>query len=562
MSYYLITSALPYINGIKHLGNLVGSMLPADLYARHLRQQGERVLYICGTDEHGTPAELAARAKGVEVKSFCEDMYARQKEIYERFNLSFDYFGRSSNNTNHKITQEVFLALEKNGFIEEKEVEQYYSEQDGRYLPDRFVTGICPHCGDTGARGDQCEACGRLLDPKDLIQPRSSISGAQDLEFRKSKHLFLKLSTLQARLEQWVKTKETWPTTTRGIAKKWFKEGLEDRCITRDTAWGVPVPKQGYEGKRFYVWFDAPMAYIAMTKDWAEATGEQDQWRNWWCGNEAVTYDQFMAKDNVPFHAIFWPAMVLGSELGFKMPDHINGVNWLTYEGGKFSTSNNRGIFTDQALEEFDADYWRYYLASVMPETSDSDFTFVHFAQTINADLVNNLGNFVSRACTLIVKNFDGKLEKISPEFADSHCNEFNRANELLDNIDQYLRNKKILKAVTEIKALWSYGNEYITANQPWKLVKTDKQKAHDVLAFCFHLIKISFVASNSLIPSTSQNIVNQIGCDLELKNTSFEQAKSFINFDRAVIVKKPKKLFSKISEEEVQVLNDKYGCG
>ena len=559
MKKHLVTSALPYINGIKHLGNLVGSMLPADVYARHLRQQGEDVLYICGTDEHGTPAELAADKHNTAVSDFCENMYTVQKDIYEKFSLSFDYFGRTSDKNNHEITQEIFLALDRNGYITEQSIRQFYSIEDQRFLPDRFVSGTCPHCGDEGARGDQCEACGRLLDPTDLVNPRSSISGSQDIELRETHHLFLSLSKLQPVVEKWIETRDDWSSITKGIAKKWLSEGLEDRCITRDTDWGVPVPKEGYENKRFYVWFDAPMGYISMSKDLADQQGNPDAWKDWWLADN-VEYDQFMAKDNVPFHCIFWPAMVLGSELGFKQPERINAVNWLTFEKGKFSTSNNRGVFTDQALEEFGGDYWRYYLTSIMPESSDSDFTFEAFANTINADIVNNLGNFASRVCTLVIKNFDAETPVLNQPFEYLEEKEFETINKMVDDIDTALRGKKFLQAISSIRALWSYANEYITLHQPWKLVKENKQHAAEVLSFCVHLIKLSAVVSNAVIPNLTKVLAGMIGLEEDLEKFSFAKAKEFESLSKSFTVNKPEKIFDKIPEERVAELTEKYG--
>lgn len=301
---YLITSALPYINGIKHLGNLVGSMLPADVYARFLRQEGEHVLFVCATDEHGTPAELAALEAGLDVATYCQKQHELQADIYRRFGLSFDYFGRTSSPDNHELTQHFYQRLDENGFMEEREISQIYSFEDNRFLPDRYVIGTCPHCNYERARGDQCENCTSVLDPTDLIEPRSTVSGSTHLEVRKTKHLFLKLSALSDEVRTWVDKQQDWPNLTKSIALKWLNEGLQDRCITRDLSWGVPVPRPGFEGKVFYVWFDAPIGYIAAAKGWAGEQVDKDAWKTWWCGSEDVKYAQFMAKDNLPFHTI------------------------------------------------------------------------------------------------------------------------------------------------------------------------------------------------------------------------------------------------------------------
>ncbi|MHA7872415.1 MAG: methionine--tRNA ligase, partial [Hyphococcus sp.] len=345
MARILITSALPYINGIKHLGNLVGSMLPADVYARFQRQRGREVLFIYATDEHGTPAELAARDAGQSVADYCRDQHEIQAAAGAAFGLSFDHFGRSSNPPNHRLTQHFAKVLEDNGLIEERVDRQIYSLEDERYLPDRYIEGECPHCGYEKARGDQCDNCGRLLEPTDLKNPYSVISGSKNVELRETKHLYLLQSKMQERIAAWVESKTEWPHLTQSIAKKWLKEGLRDRSITRDLNWGVPVayegaPRPGFEDKVFYVWFDAPIEYIGATEEWALANS--DDWERWWRtdkGAEDVKYVQFMGKDNVAFHTVSFPATILGSEEPWKTVDALKSLNWLTWYGGKFSTS-------------------------------------------------------------------------------------------------------------------------------------------------------------------------------------------------------------------------------
>ncbi|MFQ5350106.1 MAG: methionine--tRNA ligase, partial [Thermoanaerobaculia bacterium] len=354
MSRVLITSALPYINGIKHLGNLVGSMLAADVYARFQRQLGSEVLFLCATDEHGTPAELAALEEGLPVAEYCRRQHEIQADIYRRFALSFDWFGRSSSPQNHELTRHLCAKLDEHGLVEERLMRQVYSLTDERYLPDRYIIGTCPHCGYEAARGDQCENCTRVLDPTDLVEPRSAVSGSTDLEVRETRHLFLLLSKLQGRVEEWVGSRQGWSVLVSSIARKWLTEGLRDRCITRDLEWGVPVDRPGFEGKVFYVWFDAPIEYIAATREWADATpaGEKRDWRSWWFDVDDVRYVQFMGKDNVPFHSVTFPATLLGSGEPWQLVDTIKGFNWLSYYGGKFSTSGRRGVFMDQALDK------------------------------------------------------------------------------------------------------------------------------------------------------------------------------------------------------------------
>ena len=411
----LITSALPYINGVKHLGNLVGSMLPADVYARFQRARGRDTMFICATDEHGTPAELAALEAGQPVDVYCREWHQIQKDIAERFGLSWDYFGRSSSPQNHNLTQHFARALWKNGHLEVRMTRQVYSAADGRFLPDRYVIGTCPHCGYDRARGDQCENCTRVLDPTDLINPRSALSGSADIEVKDSAHLFLKQSEFVERLREWIDSKKNvWPSLVTSIAYKWLDEGLQDRGITRDLNWGIPVPDDiadgRLKGKVFYVWFDAPIEYIAATWEWADANGKGDAWRSWWYDAKDVRYVEFMGKDNVPFHTVGFPVTILGSGEPWKLVDELKGFNYINYDGGKFSTSGKRGVFMDTALEILPADYWRYYLMANAPEGSDSNFTWQHFAGVVNKDLADVLGNFVNRLTRFTVSRFDGKV--------------------------------------------------------------------------------------------------------------------------------------------------------
>lgn len=556
MAKYLITSALPYINGIKHLGNIIGSMLPGDVFARFLRQQGHEVLYICGTDDHGTPAEIAALENNLSVAEFCSQMYVKQKTIYESFSISFDYFGRSSSPSNHALTQEFFKQLEKNGYIEEHEIKQIYSNTDKRFLPDRYVIGTCPYCQYDKARGDQCENCGRLLDASELIQPYSVISGSRDVEIRSSKHIFLNLQALEVKVAAWVESHTDWPITTKGVANKWLKEGLQERCISRDLSWGVKIPKAGYENKVFYVWFDAPIAYISITQDWAKNKGNEDVWKDWWSPSEDTRYYQFMAKDNLPFHTIFWPAIIIGAGNHYKLPDYIKGFNWLTYEGGKFSTSSKRGIFSDEALKLFPADYWRYYLLSIAPESADSDFTFRNFADTVNKDLADVLGNFISRVTALINKHFDGKIIYGEPnsetQILTAQCTLE------IQGMQDALYKCSFRQAMKHLRALWVIGNEYIASRAPWTLLKTDKEAAAQVLGNCLHLIRIFAIASSSIIPGTANRIYSIVS-EGSPEKIKLDDAVNFSCLEKGKTINDIGNLITKISDEQVDELSERY---
>ncbi|GGD06434.1 methionine--tRNA ligase [Aquisalinus flavus] len=513
----LITSALPYINGIKHLGNLVGSMLPADVYARFERARGNDVLYICATDEHGTPAELAARAAGQSVEEYCAEQHEIQKTAGEAFGLSYDHFGRSSDPSNHKLTQYFAHVLEENGLIEERADEQVYSVTDERFLPDRYVEGTCPHCGFEKARGDQCDNCGNLLDPVDLIEPYSAISGSRDIEVRETRHLYLLQSKLQEKIASWVDGQQRWPSLTKSIAKKWLNEGLRDRSITRDLKWGVPVayngtPRPGFENKVFYVWFDAPIEYIAATEEWAKKSGED--WQSWWRtdkGADEVTYVQFMGKDNVAFHTVSFPCTLLGTEEPWKTVDTLKSLNWLTWYGGKFSTSQGRGIFMDQALELLPADTWRWYLMANAPESDDTSFTLESFAGSVNKDLADVLGNFVNRITRFCNSKFGLEVPAGGTAGAAEHAL-YAEIDRRLPAYTEYLAQMEFRKAFAELRAMWVSGNEYLQVAAPWTAYKTDPEQAAVGVRTGLNLIRLFGVLSQPVIPFMSARIMAIFG--------------------------------------------------
>ncbi len=514
MTRILITSALPYINGVKHLGNLVGSLLPSDAYARFMRMRGAEVMHICATDEHGTPAELAAAAAGEPVEAYCTRLHEVQKSLGEGFRLEFDHFGRSSSDRNHRLTQHFAKALFEQGLIYEVTEQQMWSESDGRFLPDRYLEGTCPNCGYERARGDQCENCTKQLDPTDLINPRSSVSGATDVEARETKHLYLKQSALQEQIRAWIETKSDWPVLATSIAKKWLNDGdgLRDRGITRDLDWGIPVKKgdedwPGMEGKVFYVWFDAPIEYIAATAEWADAHGKSEaDWRRWWREDEGardVHYVQFMAKDNVPFHTLSFPATIMGSGEPWKKVDFLKGFNWLTYQGGKFSTSQGRGVFMDQALEILPSDYWRWWLLSNAPESADSDFTWEGFQSGVNKDLADVLGNFASR----VTKFCRSKFGETVPEGGEPGEAEAALAVEIDTRLKGYataMEAVEMRKAASELRGLWVAGNEYLQHAAPWSVFKTDEAQAAMITRTGLNLAALYATVSRPFIPDAS----------------------------------------------------------
>ncbi len=517
MARILVTSALPYINGVKHLGNLAGSMLPADVYARFQRARGNEVLYICATDEHGTPAELAAAAAGQDVATYCDEQHALQKDVGAQFGLSWDWFGRSSSAQNRDLTQHFAQVLEEKNLVEERLDRMVYSIDDARFLPDRYVEGVCPICSYPSARGDQCDNCGSLLDPVELIEPYSTISGSRNLEVRDTRHLYLLQTKLADDIRAWVDAKADWPNLTRAIAYKHLDEGLIDRGITRDLAWGVPVAyegraRPGFEHKVFYVWFDAPIEYIAATREWAEATGAD--WRRWWRLDEGagdVRYVQIMGKDNVAFHAVSFPATILGSGEPWKTVDLLKSLNWLNWYGGKFSTSQNRGVFMDQALELLPADAWRWYLTANAPESSDTAFTWEQFQSTVNKDLADVLGNFVNRILKFTEARFDG----VVPDGGEPGELERELEHELgvrIAVLAEHLDAIEIRKAAQELRGIWVLGNEYLAKAAPWTAIKTDRDRAAVVVRTGLRLVALFARLSAPFIPFASETMAAAVG--------------------------------------------------
>ncbi|MFQ3183328.1 MAG: methionyl-tRNA synthetase [Alteromonas macleodii] len=557
MARHLITSAIPYINGIKHLGNLIGSQLPADLYARYLRGRGHEVLFLCATDEHGTPAELAAAKAGKPVADYCAEMWTVQSNLAAQFGLSFDHYGRSSSPQNRELTQHFAGVLADKGLIEERMETQMYSHEDGRYLPDRYIEGTCPNCGFESARGDQCDNCTKQLDPVDLINPYSTISGSTNLEMRDTKHLYLLQSKLKGDIEAWIDNQTDWPVLTTSIAKKWLQDGdgLQDRGITRDLDWGVPVmrgdvPWPGMEEKVFYVWFDAPIEYIACAQEWADATGDKD-WARWWRtdkGADDVRYTQFMGKDNVPFHTLSFPATIIGSGEPWKRVDYLKSFNFLNYDGGQFSTSRGRGVFMNQALEILPADYWRWWLLSHAPETSDSEFTWDAFQTDTNKDLADVLGNFVSRVTKFCRSKFSEEVPA-GGQYGDAE-------NKLIADLQMRLTAYQtamdaieVRKAAAELRAMWAAGNEYLQAAAPWSVFKVDPDQAAAQIRLALNLIRIYSVLSAPFIPTASATLLSAMNTmNMEWPN-DMKAAASALPVGHSFTV--PENLFAKISDEQ-----------
>lgn len=559
MKKQLITSALPYVNGLPHLGHLVGCLLPADVFARYQRAKGADVLFICGTDEHGTVSEVGAAKENMPVADYCKKYHDKHAEMYRGFNLSFDYFGRTSSEQNREITYRIYHKLDENGLIEEKTTRQVYSPDDDRYLPDSYVMGTCPYCGYDKAKGDQCENCTKVLDPTDLINPHSVLSGSSRIEIRETRHLFLNLPKMEQELARWIETKKgIWPDIAYSIAKKWLKEGLQERGITRDLKWGFAVPRPGFENKVFYVWFDAPIGYIGITKEWSDERPDERRWEDWWLNADDVQYTEFMGKDNIPFHTISFPATLRGTGERWTTVDFLKGMNWLNFAGGKFSKSAHRGIFMDDALVEFPADYWRYWLMANAPESDDTSFAFEPFAAVINKDLNDVLGNFINRVLKMTDKNFGPAVPAVGP-ITENETDLYRTLDDLVATYTRYMDGVEFRKALAALREIWVSGNNYIAKTEPWKVVKTDQAYAGTILNTALNLIRLFAHLSSPIMPETAGRMLAIIGepATFVMPVGPMKDYLGVLPAGRPIVLAEP--LFQKIMPERVQELKIKY---
>ena len=543
---YLITSALPYVNGELHLGHLVGCWLPSDVYARFCRACGRDVLFICGADEHGTPAVVGAAKEGLPVIEYNNKYYEKHLRAVHDFNLSFDVYGRTHTEKQEKLIHDLFTRLDAQGLIEERETIQPYSVDDGMFLADRQLIGTCPKCGYENARGDQCDNCSATYEATELINPRSTISGSTNIEMRPTKNLFFLASKLQEEWRKWLKTHAPkWSKTASAIARGWAADELRDTSITRDLPWGISVNKPGYENKVFYVWFDAPWGYVSISQ------AATDDWASWWKHDDTY-YAQFMGKDNVKFHAVFFPEQQLAMHDNWKTVDMLKSMNFLNFEGGKFSKSQHRGVFLEDAISIAPSDAWRYALMASAPETDDNDFTFARFADVVNKDLNGMLGNFVSRVCKLTAKNFGEKV----PESNGIDKNVEKQINEKIAELTAALDACEFRAAIVALRSLYAIGNEYMTVMEPWTLVKNgDKKSAGAVLNTCFQLIDLYARVSAPFIPDAADKMQNIFASTHDLSWPEHFESR-IANGEEFTV---PENLFNRIDDETVVALTEKY---
>ncbi len=543
---YLITSALPYVNNNLHIGHLIGCLLPSDVYARFCRALGRDVLFVCGSDEHGTAGEIGAYKENMPVEEYVEKYRGFQLQSIKDFNLSFDLFGRTHTKLHEKLIQSLFLRLEEQGMLEEKVSMQPYSIKEEKFLADRFVIGTCPKCGYEHAYGNECDKCFASLEPAQLINPHSAVVPDSPVEMRETKHLYFKYSAMQDALRKWIDSRVGWPKTALAIANKWLSEGLQDGPITRDLKWGIPVNKPGYENKVFYVWFDAPWGYVSISQ------AANENWADWWHGGDDVHYTQFMGKDNVSFHSIFFPSQELAMDDNWKTVDLLKAFNFMNFNGDKISKSKGNGVFLNEALSDAPADCWRYALLASAPETDDTDFTVSRFADIVNKDLNGMLGNFVSRVCKLTQKNFGNVVPKSGAKNTELESEINAKLSELTTALDAC----EFRKAIAALHGLYAIGNEYMTKMEPWALVKNgDIDGAAAVLNECMQMIDLFARVSAPIIPNAAEKMQNIFKPTHDLTwPSSYEHR---INDGDEFVV--PENLFNRIDDETVAMLVEKY---
>ncbi|OZC02347.1 methionine--tRNA ligase [Rubricoccus marinus] len=513
----LVTSALPYANGPLHLGHLAGAYLPADLYVRYQRLKGRDVVYVCGSDEHGAAITLRARKEGTTPQAIVDRYHEELKRALEGFGISFDAYGRTSSDIHRETSQDMFLAVEKAGGLRKKTSTQLFDPEAGLFLADRYVTGTCPVCGYEAAYGDQCENCGSALSPDDLIEPRSTLTGATP-ERRETTHWYLPLGEMQPDLQAWIDTKSDWKPNVLGQVRSWLQDGLQDRAMTRDLDWGVPVPPEAEgetDGKVLYVWFDAPIGYVSITREWAEAQGDPDLWRRYWQvhedeAGETVTPElmHFIGKDNIVFHCLIFPAILMAQNAArpelpqFVLPANVPANEFLNLEGQKLSTSRGWAVWAEEALEAFPLDLLRYGLAVNLPETKDADFSWGEFQARVNGELADVVGNFVNRALTFAARFCDGEVPALaSPSEKDrAMLDALPLASEKVGAAYEKVR---LRDATQEAVGLARLGNQYLQETEPWKTRKTDEQAMRNTVHVALQVCASLSILLDPVVPDS-----------------------------------------------------------
>ncbi|MEM3437458.1 MAG: methionine--tRNA ligase [Nitrososphaerales archaeon] len=544
---WIVTSAWPYSSDIPHLGNLIGSVLSADVIARYLRMKKHSVIFVSGSDEHGTPVEIEAIRRKIPVKEFADVNHKRIKKLFEEWNISYDNYTRTESPTHIDFVMNHFREIYENGFIFEEEELVHYCPKDKKFLPDRFVEGTCSYCGARGARGDQCDQCGKPLDAIKLIDPYCAICNGKT-EIKSTKQWYFDLPKLSERIKSYLLNNKELSENALKFSLSLIEEGLKPRSLTRDTQWGIPAPFPGAEGKTIYVWMEAVLGYISAVIEYFKFRGNEDGWKDYWLDPNTKTAF-FIGKDNIPFHTIIFPALLLASKQNYTLPNVISATEFLQFEGKKFSKSRRIGIWINEALEILPVDYWRYSLLSIRPESGDVNFTYELLEEKVNSELNDKIGNFVNRTLSAIQKFMNGKIVK-RPELSQQGKDMIEKINQRHDKIDEQYEKFRIQRAVKLTLEQAEEGNAYLNLTEPWKTFKLKPDATYEALYIVARIVKALSIELYPIIPSTAEKIWYFLGLKGELKNTEWSEAKE--DFDYPLEIREFHSLFKKIKKEEV----------
>ena len=545
---YLVTSALPYANGDLHIGHIAGAYLPADIFVRFQKLLENDVIYICGTDEHGAPISIKAEQENVSPRKIVDKYHKRIKSAFDGLDIQFENFSGTDRKVHYKLSQNFFSDLNKNGFIQTHTNEQLYCENCNRFLPDRYVEGECPFCHSEGARGDQCDSCGKLIDAIQLTNPLCITCRSTPI-IRETTNWFLNLPKFSDKLQKWIEAKTEWKDNVKKFILNWLKSGLKERAITRDLNWGIPVPTENTDGKVLYVWFEAPIGYISSTIEWSEKIGKPEKWRDYWFDKNTKLI-HFIGKDNIPFHTIIWPAMLMGQDKKYILPDDVPANEYLNLEKNKISTSKNYAVWINEYLEEFSEIPLRYYLAANAPENKDTDFVWKEFQEKYNTDLANTFGNFVNRVLKFSDKHFEHTIplpQKISNKNEEILTN----ISDIREKIKQFYQTFKVRKACKMIIDLARFGNQYFDNTIPWKTIKTDRKSTAETMFTCGEIIRNLAIVIYPIIPSSSKKLWKMLGFDKSILKYGWNglSAKS----DKPIIIQNIETLFEKIPDDLIE---------
>ena len=552
-----VAVAWPYANGPLHLGHIAGCYLSADIFARYHRFKGNEVLMVSGSDTHGTPITIRADEEGITPQEVVERYHAMFLEAWQKLGITFDLFTHTNTDNHEEVVHRVFKSLLEKGYIYTGNMLLAYCAQCDRYLPDRYVEGACPHCGNLRARGDQCDACGRTLDPQELVDPRCSICGATP-EFRESEHFFLKLSAFEKPLLEWVEKQDHWRNNVKNFTRQFLRDGLKDRAISRDLSWGVPLPVDGYESKRIYVWFEAVIGYLSAAVEWAGQTG--GNWEDFWKDPATKSY-YFIGKDNIPFHSIIWPAIILAYDEGLNLPYDVPANEFLSLENQKFSTSQNWAVWVPDYLERYDPDPLRYLLSINMPESGDANFSWSEFVRRNNEELVATYGNLVNRVLSFTYRNFDGKVPGVqSLDEVDQGL--LRAARETMDSVDENLYNCRFKAAIGQAFGLAQEANRYLDTKAPWKTIKEDRDQAGASLTVAMQAINCLKTILYPFMPFSSQKVHEFLGFDGPVEEGSWDFEISVAAIKAGASLREPSPLYTKLDPEIIGDEVQKLGTG